>query len=224
MAKSSKRDELSRDAIVDRAVAIADAEGLDAVSIRRLGQEFGVTPMALYWHVQNKDELLEAMGDRIFAGLDVPRDPSSPWEQRLRELMDGLLAGLRRHPALLPLAFPRVVASPDGLELTEIALQILRDGGFSAREAANIAAHALRTAIGLIADEPGTESGRPDPEHEQTLARKRAVVAGLPAELYPRLLESAEDLFDCEDQDAYDELGVELFVAGVLALAARVNN
>src|SRR3978361_601992 len=116
-AKTSKsaepKIELSRDAVIHRALAIAAVDGLEAVSIRRLGQEFGVTPMALYWHVQNKDELLEAMGDRIFAGLDIPRDPSSPWDERLRELMVALLAGLRRHPALLPLAFPRVVASPD---------------------------------------------------------------------------------------------------------------
>ncbi len=66
-AQTTKKDELSREAIVDRAIAIADVEGLEAVSIRRLGQQFGVTPMALYWHVQNKDELLAAMGDRIFA-------------------------------------------------------------------------------------------------------------------------------------------------------------
>ena len=71
------RAELSRELIVDRAVEMADAEGLEAVSIRRLGQEFGVTPMALYWHVQNKDELLAAMGDRIFAGLD-PAGRSGP--------------------------------------------------------------------------------------------------------------------------------------------------
>ena len=95
------RAELTRDGIVDRAVAIADADGLDAVSIRRVAQEFGVTPMALYWHVQNKDELLAAMGDRLYADLDLPHDPSRPWDERLHELMVAVVAGLRRHPALL---------------------------------------------------------------------------------------------------------------------------
>jgi AcrR family transcriptional regulator len=212
---------LTREAVVDRAVAIADAEGLDAVSIRRLAQEFGVTPMALYWHVQNKDELLAAMGDRIFADIALPADPGAPWDQRLRELMVGLVAGLRRHPALLPLAFPRVLISPDGLTLTEIALQILRDGGLSTREAANTAAHALRTAIGLISDQPGTERGLPDPDHEAHLAQKLAYLHSLPAALYPRLLESVDDMLDCDDQGRYDALGIDLFVAGVQALAAR---
>ena len=217
------RAELTRDAIVDRAVAIADAEGLDAVSIRRLAQEFGVTPMALYWHVQNKDELLAAMGDRIFANLDLPTDRDRPWDERLRELMVVMLAGLRRHPTLVPLAFQRVLVCADGLELTETALQILRDGDFSARDAANIAAHSLRTVIGLIADEPGTEDGRRDPEHEAHLAAKRAHLAALPAQVYPRLMESADDLLDCDDQSAYDDYGIELFVAGVQALAAGVR-
>jgi len=210
---------LSRAVIVDRAVAIADVDGLDAVSIRRLGQEFGVTPMALYWHVQNKDELLAAMGDRIFADLAIPADATRPWDERLNDLMRAMLQGLRRHPALLPLAFQRVIACPDGLELTEAALTILHDGGFSTRQAANIAAHALRTAIGLVADEPGTEGGLADPDHDLHLAQKRANLAALPPQLYPRLLEAADDLLDCADQGAYDELGVDLFIAGVQALA-----
>jgi TetR/AcrR family transcriptional regulator, tetracycline repressor protein len=220
-AQTTKKDELSRDAIVDRAIAIADVEGLEAVSIRRLGQQFGVTPMALYWHVQNKDELLAAMGDRIFADIDLPRDRTQPWDERLRRLMVVLLAGLRRHPALLPLAFQRVTACPDGLELTETALQILRDGGFSARDAAGIAVHALRSTIGLIAGEPGTEEGRPDPEHLANMALKRARLELLPAQLYPRLLESADDLLACKDRVEYDELGIDLFISGVLALASR---
>jgi TetR/AcrR family tetracycline transcriptional repressor len=220
-AQTTKKDELSRDAIVDRAVAMADLEGLEAVSIRRLGQQFGVTPMALYWHVQNKDELLAAMGDRIFADLALPRDRTQPWDERLRGLMVALVAGLRRHPALLPLAFQRVTAGPDGLELTETALQILRDGGFSSRDAAGIAVHALRTAIGLIAGEPGTDEGRADPAQLEHQAAKRARIELLPPGLYPRLLESADDLFACKDRIEYDELGIDLFISGVLALASR---
>jgi TetR/AcrR family transcriptional regulator, tetracycline repressor protein len=217
------RAELTREGIIDRAVAIADVEGLGAVSIRRLGQEFGVTPMALYWHVQNKDELLAAMGDRLFADLALPVDSSRPWDERLRALMVALVEGLRRHPALLSLAFQRVLACADGLTVTEVALTILRDGGFSARDAANVATQALRTATGLVTDEPGTENGLADPDREEHLAQKRARLAGLPAELYPRLMESADDLLACNDQDGYDEFGIDLFVAGVRGLAASAG-
>ena len=66
------RRPLSREAVIDHALAVADLDGLDAVSIRRIAQDFGVTPMALYWHVKNKDELLAAMGDRILSVIDMP--------------------------------------------------------------------------------------------------------------------------------------------------------
>ena len=62
---------LSRDAILDRALAIADADGIDAVSVRRLARELGVTPMALYWHFAGKEALLHALGDRLLGGLDL---------------------------------------------------------------------------------------------------------------------------------------------------------
>src|ERR1700760_825393 len=114
MAKTSKRDELSRDAIVDRAVAIADTEGLDAVTIRRLGQEFGVTPMALYWHVKNKDELLDAMGDALYADLRVPAESGSDWSEQLRDVLTELVTALRRHPGSLSLAYRRVLTSSAG--------------------------------------------------------------------------------------------------------------
>src|SRR5437764_9976484 len=100
MAKS----DLSRHAIVERALDIADAETLDAVTIRRLGQEFGVTPMALYWHVANKDELLDAMGDALFAGLEVDASPDADWDVQLRSIVQGLVGALRRHPGSRELA------------------------------------------------------------------------------------------------------------------------
>ena len=54
-------DELTRESVIEVALTLADADGLDSVTIRRLAQHFSVTPMALYWHVKNKDELLQAM-------------------------------------------------------------------------------------------------------------------------------------------------------------------
>ncbi len=78
ITRVADRTDLSRAAIVDRALSIADAEGLDAVTIRRLGQELGVTPMALYWHVKNKEELLDAMGDRLFDDVVIDAAAGTP--------------------------------------------------------------------------------------------------------------------------------------------------
>jgi AcrR family transcriptional regulator len=70
--KSATGVELSRATIVEKALEIIDREGPDAVTIRRIAQEFGVTPMALYWHVPNKEELLNAVGDSFFTGMKPP--------------------------------------------------------------------------------------------------------------------------------------------------------
>ncbi|EQD34579.1 transcriptional regulator, TetR family, partial [mine drainage metagenome] len=99
-ADHASPSQLNRDAVVTLALGIADAEGLAAVTIRRLAQDLGVTPMALYWHVSGKEELLAAMGDRVFAGLPPDTDPAAPWQDQLRELVLALTAGLRAHPSV----------------------------------------------------------------------------------------------------------------------------
>src|SRR4249920_226372 len=86
---------LSRSAVVDHALAVADADGPAAVSIRRIAQDFGVTPMALYWHVKNKDELLAAMGDRIVEGVELPAPGPGTDLGELRGLLTALVVALQ---------------------------------------------------------------------------------------------------------------------------------
>ena len=75
---AGRQPRLSRDAILDLALAVADAEGIDAVSVRRLARELGVTPMALYWHFDDKSALLHALGDRLLGELDLTWTKASP--------------------------------------------------------------------------------------------------------------------------------------------------
>src|SRR3954447_23802399 len=124
--------DLSRDAIVERALDLADAEGLDAVTIRRLGQEFGVTPMALYWHVKNKDELLEAMGDRLFVGLDYATPADAPWYEQLRAVVHALAANLRAHPSCVDLAYQRIFSCEEGPRISAYAFGLLSRAGLDA--------------------------------------------------------------------------------------------
>src|SRR3712207_3087264 len=93
MAQENRRDAPNRTtltprAVVEGALALAEAEGLGAVTIRRLAKELGVTPMALYWHFRSKDELLDGMAARIFeeVGLAVV-DASAAWQEQLRVLL-----------------------------------------------------------------------------------------------------------------------------------------
>jgi TetR/AcrR family transcriptional regulator, tetracycline repressor protein len=213
MAKS----DLNRAAIVARALDIADAEGLEAITVRRISREFGVTPMALYWHVKDKDELLDAMGDALFVDTDIPVDPGQDWSEQLGVLVDSLVRAFRRHPGAVRLAFTRVVANDAGRQLSEHVFDVLRTAGFGVRETADIGIYALRTAVMLVEGEPGRETAPTPEERDAVLAAKRAALKALPIEQFPRLHEMTDAMLDCDDEDDYYRFGIDTFLAGVRA-------
>ena len=96
-SKPAKGD-LSRDAIVERALTVMDTEGPDAVTIRRIAQEFGVTPMALYWHVANKDDLLSAACDAIVARTLEDSAVGATPDHTIRTLAGDLFDAIDLHP------------------------------------------------------------------------------------------------------------------------------
>ena len=214
--------DLSRAAIVERALSVMDVEGADAITIRRIAQEFGVTPMALYWHVANKDELLAAMGDALLAGVRPPPAVGS-WSAQLRAVVETLVENLSRHPAAAELVFPRILATEQGLELTEFTLTLLEDAGFSPQQAADLARMGLQTAMMLVTQLPGSESQAAQEERDALLAEKRAHIERLPADRYPRIREAGEPLTNCDDETAYYSFGVDLYIEGALALMRKVK-
>jgi TetR/AcrR family transcriptional regulator, tetracycline repressor protein len=222
VTKAAVRTELTRVAIIDRALAIADVEGSDAITIRRLAHEFDVTPMALYWHVKNKDELLAAMGDRFYEELP-PLDESGSWSDRLRAVMHALVASLRHHPGSAHLAAHRVLAHEAGQQLTESTLGMLRGAGFSVNQATDVARSALQSAVMLVTQMAGAEVAVAADEREAVLQAKRAAITALPPDRYPNLLACAEALTGCDDEDAYYDFGVDLFMAGVERLNASTK-
>jgi AcrR family transcriptional regulator len=220
-ARPAKAD-LSRDAIVERALSVMDSDGPDAVTIRRLAQEFGVTPMALYWHVANKDELLAAMGDALLADVTPPPATGS-WSSQLRGVVETLVEHLSRHPAAAELVFPRILVAEPGLRLTEFTLALLEDAGFSRDQAADLARMGLQTAMMLVTQMPGAESQSARDERDAVLAEKRAHVERLPEDLYPHVRAAAEPLTNCDDEAAYYSFGIDLYLEGAQALLRRVK-
>jgi AcrR family transcriptional regulator len=220
-ATAAKTD-LSRDAIVERALTVMDTDGPDAVTIRRIAQEFGVTPMALYWHVANKDELLAAMGDALIADV-VPPPAAGSWSVQLRGVVEALIASLSQHPAAAALVFPRILVTEPGLRITEFTLALLEDAGFSREQAADLARMGLQTAMMLVTQLPGSESQAAMEQRDALLAEKRAHIESLSADRYPRVRAAAVALTDCEDEDAYYSFGVDLYIEGAQALMRRVK-
>ena len=119
------REPLSRDVIIDSAINLADTDGLDAVTIRRVAADNGVTPMALYWHFRDKGELLDAIAERIFADVRIPDTDDLEWAQALAAVLSAFLAAMRPHPNTAVLVLTRVFASEPGLVLAERVLDLL---------------------------------------------------------------------------------------------------
>ncbi|MGH3267131.1 MAG: TetR/AcrR family transcriptional regulator C-terminal domain-containing protein [Trebonia sp.] len=213
---------MSRTAIVDRALAVADLEGTDAVTVRRLAQEFGVTPMALYWHVKNKDELLGAMGDRFFDDVE-PMPASGTWADRLHTTVRSLVESLRQHPASAHLSASRVLQCPAGREIAEDTLATLRAAGFSITQATDIARTAMQTAVMLVTEQAGAEPGVPAEKRDAVRTAKHQAIAGLPPDRFPNLVDCAAAMTNCEDEQAYYDFGIDLFVAGVERLHATLK-
>ncbi|MGH3743302.1 MAG: TetR/AcrR family transcriptional regulator [Mycobacteriales bacterium] len=214
------RGQLSRDVVVDRTLAVADEEGLEAVTIRRLASDLDVTPMALYWHFRTKEDLLLGAADRLLDAVEVP-DGGGSWQHRLTGASRALVAAIRPHPQVAPLVKQRMIGHPSGLALTELALGALADAGFGTADASQIAWHALATAVLLVTGDPVDDSGTPPEERAALLRQKSALIKALPAEQYPHLVAAADDMTHCHDDDRFFTLGVELFVAGVEGLAPK---
>jgi AcrR family transcriptional regulator len=179
--------------VVEGALELAEAEGLGAVTIRRLAKGLGVTPMALYWHFRSKGELLDGMAARIFEEVDLSVDASARWQEQLRALLGSMLGVLRAHPSTAILLSTRTASSEGSLRATEVLLDILRRGGFSPTEATLLDAR----------------------------RRARLFLESLPPERYPRLVEAATPLSEGVDPDAYFAFGLDLLLAGIEAMAAR---
>jgi TetR/AcrR family transcriptional regulator, tetracycline repressor protein len=207
--------------VVERGLALADAEGLDAVTIRRLAADLGVTPMALYWHFRSKDELLDGLAERVWGEIDVDVDPDADWSAQLRGLLESLIRVLRSHPSASQLLISGEKRTSEAAAIAnEVALEVLDRAGFDAEHAAAIAKNALFTGITLVMSDPGFEPGLTDAERveHQRLARVRLSL--LPPDKFPRLVECAVPMTASDNPDFHYKLGVDLFIAGVQALAA----
>ncbi len=218
----SQRPRLSKAAVVERGLALADAEGLEAVTIRRLATELGVTPMALYWHFRSKDELLTGLADRIWAEIDVHIEAGADWSAQLRSIMESLVHVLRIHPSASQLLISgEKRASEAALVATERTLEILKRGGFDPEHAAVIARSGLFTGLMLVLSEPGNEPGVGADEKVEHMRQSRVRLALLPPDRFPRVVEAAGPLTDSDNPEFHYQVGIDLFIAGVRALAPR---
>jgi TetR/AcrR family tetracycline transcriptional repressor len=215
-----ERTRLTRAAVVDQALALADKSGLDSLTIRKLATELGVTPMALYWHFRGKDELLNGLAEKIWGEIDLTIDRTAPWTEQIRRLLESLLTVLRAHPAApeLLLGSEKMNSEP-ARNATELTLDILRTAGFSPEDASFAARSTLWTGITLVMSEPGIES-LDDTERTELQRKKQVTLAMQSSAKYPRLVECAVPMTACDNPEEHYEFGVDVFIGGLAAVAA----
>ena len=137
--------------MVDAAIALADDSGLEAVTLRRIAESLGVTPMALYRHVVNKDDLLDRMADQLYAEL-APAEPTGDWWEGLAELARSTRSVLLAHPWAAPL-FARPLAGPHSVAVDEALSTSLTQAGFSPAEARELHDQLSNMVFALITPE-----------------------------------------------------------------------
>jgi AcrR family transcriptional regulator len=160
--RASKR--LTKAGIVTQAITLADAGGLDALSMRKLAQSLAVDPMSIYYHVRDKETLLAEMADAVVAGI-VPAAREGDWTDQLRGLIMAARATLVRHPWAARVLEGRDTPTPAVLMHLERVLATMRAGGCSV-DLGHHAIHLLGSRIlgfsqDLFDDDPDTA---PPPE------------------------------------------------------------
>jgi AcrR family transcriptional regulator len=213
----ARRAPLTREAIVDAAFAVLDRDGLDALSMRRVATRLGAGAASLYWHVRNKDELIDLMLERAI-GEVVPPGPPDPerWQEQIKEFARSSRRVFASHRDLARASLGRVPFGPNLVEVVERSLAILKAGGVPDR----LAAYAGDLIALYVAAASYEEDLRAD---EGSMEEFAAMVGGyldsLPPERFPLIHALRHDLL-AGDSEARFELGLDVIVAGLAAFAA----
>jgi AcrR family transcriptional regulator len=139
---------LARHQIVEAAITIADREGLDALTMRRVAQQLGAGTMSLYWHVRNKDELIELMRDQVTGEHTL--QPSGDWRADLARFARDTRAMFLRHPWLASVAFGTPPLGPNALRQDELTAASMRSLGVDLQTQGAVGAVVYFFVVGFV--------------------------------------------------------------------------
>ena len=202
------RAPLTRERVLRAAIALADRDGVDAISMRRLGAELGVEAMSLYNHVPNKAALLDGIVETVINDIELPEDISD-WRACLREMAHSYRKVAMEHPHIVPLVATRPFNTVTSLRPVEAGFEIFKEAGFDPESSL----HAFRTLAGFVTGytlaETGTFFGEAKGEGQLTLQ-------DVPPDDFPRLREVGPFL-ETTDHDAEFDFAIDVLLTGLQA-------
>jgi TetR/AcrR family tetracycline transcriptional repressor len=209
-AVGAAREPLTRDRIVRAALRVMDEEGLDALSMRRIGREVGVEAMSLYNHVEDKEDMLEGVKELVMSEFEFG-ERTGDWEEDARRAARAWRHIMRAHPAVITLMTEgtKPMVSVDALRPSEVAFDVLHHAGLDDAETARAFCAFGGYIMGFVLMEVGALMSVEAAERAE-LART------LPADQLPRSCAVLPHLFS-SDVDERFEYGLDLLLAGLRA-------
>jgi AcrR family transcriptional regulator len=211
-AGNAPRARLNRDRVLGTAIELADSDGIEALTMRKLGEALGVEAMSLYNHVANKGDLLNAMVDTVFGEIELP-SPGDDWKPAIRKRSISFRDMLSRHPWATMLKDSGTQPGPSTLRHHDRVIGTFRNGGFSVA----MTAHAFSAVDSYVYGFSVQETSLPFETEEETAAMAQVMLAQLPVSEYPYLAELMTKHIMLHGYDYADEflLGLDLMLDGL---------
>jgi AcrR family transcriptional regulator len=213
-AAAPPRPPLSRERVLAAAVALADARGVEALSMRNLAQELGVVPMALYKHVASKDELLDGMVDLVVTEIDPPAG-GTDWRTAMRRRILSARGALLRHPWASRVIESRTEPTPAVVAYMDSMIGMFRAGDFSI-DLTHHAMHAMGSRLLGFSQELFQEGTDLGPDMDPTAVQAMAGAYPHITELVTAISHDGASVVGggCDDQFEF-EFALDLMLAGL---------
>jgi AcrR family transcriptional regulator len=219
--RSPRRRTLTVEAIVDAALAIVDAEGLDALTMRTVAHALGTGAASLYAYVDSKERLIELLVERVIGEVEYGGEPDPDrWMEQIKTLAREMRRVFASHGDMARASFARIPLGENALRGSEWLIAVLRAGGL-ADEVIALACDLLPLYVMAVAYEDSlyVSSGLTPEQVGDYVGRMRGYFETLPSDRFPGVVALAE-LLTSGDQSSRFEFGLEVLLRGLVAVSA----
>jgi AcrR family transcriptional regulator len=206
------RAPLTGERIMRGALAIVDRDGLEALSMRKLGAELGVEAMSLYNHVSSKDELLEGITGMLLQEIELPDRSLGDWTDVMASGLKSFRRVLLAHPKAIPIILSKPDVTPQAFAPIEFSLDVLRGAGFDPERALQAHWSLLGYTLGHVSFQTSSAMSTDEGTQSHIARHKEA----LPEDQFPRLFEVLPYIAESDFEAAF-EFGLESLLKGLKA-------